>query len=108
MALAGTLIASKLDPSVNDKLSSIAFNEHGMVIDEQLPMVAPTSARRSTFDEYLKEAGKETSFFDQARASLLHSRINPRKSFLTIWRVSSGLASKSDGRGKLRSEAADM
>jgi hypothetical protein len=55
--IAGTLIASKLDPSVNDILSSIAFNEHGMLVDERLPMIALAGGIGSTFDEYLKDAG---------------------------------------------------
>jgi hypothetical protein len=54
--VAGTLIASQLDPVVNDKLSAIAFDEHGIVIDEQLPIALPASAGSNAFDEYFREA----------------------------------------------------
>jgi hypothetical protein len=52
--VAGTLIASNLDPSVNDKLSSIAFGSHGLIIDQRLPVIPPAAAIGSTFDEYLE------------------------------------------------------
>jgi len=54
--VAGTLIAAKVHPGVNDKLSAIAFNASGMVIDEQLSLTPPTSGLGSTYDEYFEEA----------------------------------------------------
>jgi hypothetical protein len=56
--VAGTLIASKLHPGVNDKLSAIAFNENGMIVDEQLPVVPPASGGRPSFDEYFSVRAK--------------------------------------------------
>jgi hypothetical protein len=52
--VAGTLIAAKIHPGVNDRLSAIAFNASGMVIDEQLSLPLPMSGPASTFDEYFE------------------------------------------------------
>jgi hypothetical protein len=54
--VAGTLIASKLHPAVNDKLSAIAFDANGIVFDEQLPISLPASGGGSTFDDYFEKA----------------------------------------------------
>ena len=56
--VAGTLVASKIHPGVNDELSAIAFDDHGMVIDQQLPIVSPTKGGSSAFDEFFEEANQ--------------------------------------------------
>ena len=58
--VAGTLIASKLHPGVNDKLSAIAFDERGMVIDEELPVPSPAAGGPGAFDEYFREANQHS------------------------------------------------
>ncbi len=50
--VAGTLIASKLHPGVNDELSAIAFNNNGMVYDEQLPLPQQSSSTGTTYNDY--------------------------------------------------------
>lgn len=56
--VAGTLIASKLHPEVNDRLSAIAFDEDGMVLDEQLKISGPASGGSPAFDEHFMEANQ--------------------------------------------------
>jgi hypothetical protein len=52
------LIASKLHLAVNDKLSAIAFNENGMVINEQLPILKSVKGEENISDEYFKNASQ--------------------------------------------------
>ena len=49
--VAGVLAASGEDPSVNERLSAIAFNHRGLVKNEMLPFSAnaPTPGRFSRF-----------------------------------------------------------
>jgi len=37
--VAGALIAAGEHPGVNDRLSSISFNQNGLVTDEQFPVI---------------------------------------------------------------------
>jgi hypothetical protein len=51
--VAGTLIASQEHPGVNEKLSAIAFDRSGLVINEQLLMPAGAVKAAADFDEFL-------------------------------------------------------
>lgn len=52
--VAGTLVASKIHPGVNDKLSAIAFDEKGMKFDEQIQVTAPEAGEAEVFKAYFK------------------------------------------------------
>jgi len=51
--VAGTSIASGEHPAVNDILSSIAFDESGLIIDERLPLGSLPSQVKVYYDQVL-------------------------------------------------------
>ncbi|SRR6266496_719536 len=50
--IAGTLIASQEHPGVNEKLSAIAFDQSGLIINEQL-VIPAGPVKAGAFDEFL-------------------------------------------------------